>query len=150
MIIVIVAAQIRSNRCPQRRQSGRLVCVGRPAASGLASWRSACGSPQCSTWLFNLAPPLSTELLLSALASGHFLRGEMTSRKGFRIQRSVWSDRHTLMRQSAAIRFPSLRRAIGICTLRSLNTLNGCLLQYASGVLTLCRLRFRPRQLPQH
>ena len=75
-----------------------------------------------------------TELHLSAIASGHFLRGEMTSRKGFRFQRSVWSDRYTLMRQSAAIRFPRLRRALRICTLRSLNTLNGCLFQCASRV----------------
>ena len=52
-----------------------LVCVGRPAASGLASWRSTCGSAQCCTWLFNLGPPLSTELLLSAIASGHFYVG---------------------------------------------------------------------------
>ena len=27
-----------------------LVCVGRPAASGLASWRRACGSAPCCTW----------------------------------------------------------------------------------------------------
>ena len=44
-----------------------LVCVGRPAASGPASWRSTCGSAQCCTWLLTLAPPLSTEVLTWAL-----------------------------------------------------------------------------------